>query len=331
MEVQQETTKTAITAKELAERQTWSLEQKIDHAVGTIEAFMARTEKTPFVSFSGGKDSTVLLDIARRFVSRDIKAVFDNTGNEFPEIVRFVRTFENVTIIAPRLNIREVIANNGFPLISKEVAKEIRDAKTTRSEKLMKKRLFGTDRKKGYVSGKIPDKWQFLIKEPFMISEKCCNILKKRPFAIYQRETGEVPIIGVMAQESKLRHQQYIKRGGCNSFNIKHLASYPLSIWSEADIWAYIRKFNVPICSLYSNPGCHRTGCMFCGFGAHLEKKSRFALLYDLHSEIYQAIMRYENNGVTYREALKKIGVLLPDEIRQLELNFNDENTQRTK
>lgn len=312
-----------MTAKELAERQTWNLTQKIDHAIGTIEAFINRTGKTPYVSFSGGKDSTVLLDICRRFVSRDIKAVFDNTGNEFPEIVQFVRTVENVTIITPKLNIRQIIANNGFPLISKETAHGIRQAKTTKSERLRKIRFQGTNPSKGMTSGKIPDKWQFLVNEPFMVSEKCCDILKKRPFARYQRETGELPIIGTMASESRLRQQQYILRGGCNSWKENHLASYPLSIWTEADIWAYIRKFNIPICSLYGRQGCNRTGCMFCGFGAHLEKRSRFTLLYDLHPKAYEVFMRYENNGITYRQALHRIGVQLPDEIRQLEL-FED-------
>lgn len=219
-----------MTAKELAERQTWHLTQKIDHAIGTIEAFINRTGKTPYVSFSGGKDSTVLLDICRRFVSRDIKAVFDNTGNEFPEIVQFVRTVENVTIITPKLNIRQIIANNGFPLISKETAHGIRQAKTTKSERLRKIRLQGTNPSKGMTTGKIPDKWQFLVNEPFMVSEKCCDILKKRPFARYQRETGELPIIGTMASESRLRQQQYILMGGCNSWKENHLASYPLSI-----------------------------------------------------------------------------------------------------
>lgn len=83
-----------MTIQELNTRQGWTLSQKIDHAVGTVEAFLSRTGKVPYVSFSGGKDSTVLLDIVRRFVDRDIKAVFCNTGNEYPEIVRFVRSTE---------------------------------------------------------------------------------------------------------------------------------------------------------------------------------------------------------------------------------------------
>jgi 3'-phosphoadenosine 5'-phosphosulfate sulfotransferase (PAPS reductase)/FAD synthetase len=314
--------------KQLQERQKWTLEQKIDHAVGTIEAFIARTGKTPYVSFSGGKDSTVVLDLARRFVDPSIKAVFCNTGNEYPEIVDFVNTWENVTVITPKKSVRSVISKYGFPLLSKETAHSIRQAKTTKSVKLLKIRLFGTNPNKRMTSGKIADKWQYLIHEPFMISEQCCDILKKRPFAKYQKETGEVPILGVLATESRIRQQAYVKRGGCNSFRKNHLASYPLSIWTDEDIWAYIRKFNVPYCKLYKSQRCNRTGCMFCGFGAQLEKESRFSFLYELHPNFYKVFMNYENNGVTYREALRKIGVYLPDEDRQLKLPFFEEELE---
>lgn len=122
-----------------------------------------------------------------------------------------------------------------------------------------------------------------------------------------------------MAGESRLRQQQYIIRGGCNAF-YGHIASYPISIWTDADIWAYLRKFKVPYCELYDK-GHTRTGCMFCGFGAHLEKVSRFELLYDLHPKAYKVFMNYKNNGTTYREALRTI-VQLPDENRQLKINF---------
>lgn len=304
-----------MTKQELKERQGWTLNQKIDHAIGTVENFLSKTHGKVFISFSGGKDSTVLLDICRRYVNCDIKAVFNNTGNEYPEIVNFVKTIENVEIITPKINIRELISIYGFPIISKEVAKYIRDVKTTKSEKLLKKRLYG-------VHGKIPEKWKYIIKEPFMVSEKCCEILKKKPFAKYQKITGLFPIIGTMAQESSLRMQQYIRRGGCNSFSDKHTASYPLSIWTEDDIWKYIQKNNIQICSIYKDRRCKRTGCMFCGFGAQYKNDSRFEMLYDLHPRFYETFMAYNNNGITYREALRKIGVKLPDEDTQLKFEF---------
>lgn len=310
-----------MNAQELQQRQQWPLHHKIDHALGTVEAFMVRTGKVPYVSFSGGKDSTVLLDMIRRFLKPDIKAVFCNTGNEFPEIVKFVRRAENVTVIRPEMTVRQVLEKYGFPLISKEQALYIRQAKTTKSARLLALRLNGTDQKNGMVYGKISEKWKHLIKAPFMLSEKCCDCLKKRPFAKYNKQTGELPILGMMAGESRGRMRGYLARGGCNSFSENHPISYPLSIWTDADIWAYIKEFKVPYCELYDK-GADRTGCMFCGFGAHIEKTSRFASLRELHPKAYDIFMSYTNNGVTYREALERIGVQLPDGPRQLKLDI---------
>ncbi len=304
-----------MTEEELTARQAWTLNQKIDHSVGTIEAFISRTGKIPYVAFSGGKDSTVLLDLCRRFVKSDIKGVFVNTGNEYPEIVKFVRTVENVVVISPACNVSRVIADNGFPLVSKETSLKIRQVKNTKSEKLIKMRMVGKG--KG-AYGVIPEKWKFLVRAQFNVSEKCCDILKKRPSREYERNTGEVPIIGTMAAESSLRRSTYIKRNGCNVLVGKHVASYPLSIWTEEDVWQYVKRYNVPICELYNDKQCQRTGCMFCGFGAHLDKGRRFEMLYSLHPELYRIMMNYKNNGVTYRQALRAIGVPLPDEVRQL-------------
>ena len=78
--------------------------------------------RTPYVSFSGGLNSTVLLDLARRFVDPNMKGVFCSTGNEYPEIVRFVRHTDNIEIIHPAMPPREVMARYGFPLVSKEQA-----------------------------------------------------------------------------------------------------------------------------------------------------------------------------------------------------------------
>lgn len=317
-----------MTIQELQARQNWTLNKKIDHTVGTVENFLSTTGKTPYVSFSGGKDSTVLLDLVRRFVSKDIKAVFCNTGNEYPEIVRFARSTDNVTIITPGITVREVIGKYGFPLISKEQASYIREVRHTHSPYMKARRLNGK-KGKGAFPGKISERWKFLVEKPFEVSEKCCECLKKRPFRRYEKETGEVAILGIMAAESDLRTHAYIKRGGCNSFEGSRVASYPMSIWTDADIWEYIRRLNIPYSPIYDIPGVGQTGCMFCGFGAHIEKASRFERLYDLYPKAYNVFMNYQNNGITYREALRTVGIQLPDENTQLKLfNYKDYETK---
>lgn len=309
-----------MTYQELKQRQSWSLNQKIDHAVGAIEGFISKSGKTPYVSFSGGKDSTVLLDICRRFVDKDMKAVFCNTGNEWKSTVEFVKEFDNIEFIHPDISIKNVIDKHGFPLISKEQSQYIREAKYTKSEKLRDIRLNG--REAGKFKGKISDRWKFLVYEYFDVSEKCCKFLKKYPFKKYEKSTGNVPIIGIMADESYLRQSEYIKRNGCNSFKGK-IASYPISIFTNKDSKEYINKFGLKISPIYDNPEITQTGCKICGFGCHKYNNNssfKFELLHKLEPKSYDIFMSYENNGVTYREALKKVGVELPDENRQYKI-----------
>jgi len=81
-----------------------------------------------YISFSGGKDSTVLLDIARKMYP-NIKAVFIDTGLEYPEIRQFVKNFDNVDVVKPKMNFKEVIHKYGYPFISKEVSNNVDGAK----------------------------------------------------------------------------------------------------------------------------------------------------------------------------------------------------------
>lgn len=308
-----------MTLEILRERQAWPLEAKIDHTVGAIDAFLAycrEHERNPYVSFSGGLNSTVLLHLARRVFGQDIKGVFCSTGNEFPEIVRFVRHTPNVEIIHPALTPRQVIEKCGFPLISKEQARIIRQIRTTKSEKLRNYRLYGDGDRQ---SGVLAVKWRYVTTEPYAVSEECCDILKKRPFAKYNRQTRSLAMVGTMAGESRLREQWYILHGGCNAFDSdpRKVHSAPLSIWTGSDCWDYIHKYDVPYCEIYDVPGIDRTGCVFCGFGAQFNS-GRFRVLYNRYPKLYCMAMNYKNNGYTLRHALRRMGVMLPDEQREL-------------
>ena len=87
-----------------------------------------------------------------------------------------------------------------------------------------------------------------------------------------------------------------------------------MSIWTDTDVWAYIRRFDIPYADIY-DMGANRTGCAFCGFGCHKETTSRFWLPFELYPKMYNLFMKYENNGVTFREALHYMNIELPDDL----------------
>lgn len=293
-----------MTIDELRERQGWTLEQKIDHSVGTIETFISRISPAGvYVSFSGGKDSTVLLDLARRFVDKNIPAVFCNTGNEWPELIRFVRKTENVVFIHPHVSIKQIYEEKGFPLVSKEVSNMIWRLRHQHSEAQRRKFLAPKRTDHDHALAK---KWRYLVDAPFDCSQVCCDFLKKKPFKEYDKQTNSRGIIATLAEESRLRTLVYLKRGGCNSFNKYKTASYPLSIWTENDIYKYISKYSIKLCHLYYE-GFERTGCMACGFGLQYDN-GRLDNLKRLQPRLYDKFMSYTNNGVTYKEALRYAG-----------------------
>jgi len=230
-------------------------------------------EENVAISYSGGKDSSVLRDIVLRLYP-GIKSVFSHTGLEYSEIVSLVKRQENVDIVRPKIPFHEVIKKHGWPVISKNVSRFVNDCRnaSARNRKTVNLRLTGiTSTGRVCKSKMLAKKWRFLIDAPFAISDKCCECLKKRPLEKYYRSTGLRPMLGVMREESQMRDKM-IKQLGCNAYDTKHPLSYPLANWTTGDIWEYIRKFDVEYASVYDK-GEIRTGCVFCMFGIMYDKE----------------------------------------------------------
>lgn len=311
-----------------------------------------------YISFSGGKDSTVLAHIVHEIYPK-IPLVFVNTGLEFPEIQSFAKKM-GAEFIRPKMSFSEVISTYGYPIISKENAEAIAAARKIRNGN----KFAHTDQKrKELTNSRMPkdkeepinipkqrgrqmseeetmwrdwrrkslqgigmfskevksiynkQKWLPMCRDTqFKISHYCCNVMKKNPMNCYQHKHKAYPILGTLADESKLREQAWIKHG-CNAYDCKKQTSQPMSFWLEQDVLKYIHDEGLEISSVYGNvvavdddgyeyepipgmdckyqcTGCQRTGCVFCGFGVHLEKgETRFQRLAKTHPKQYEYCM----------------------------------------
>lgn len=336
------------------------LEDKVLLSREKIAQWYSAWDGKCYVSFSGGKDSTVLAYLAAQELSRyrkpiyPLTLVFVNTGLEYPEIQHFVndyavwlqKQFSRISIqlvrLRPKLNIRQVIAKYGYSIVSKEVSAYVEEARI-KPDGRSAARLRGEYlRSNGTPSDFNCQKWEYLLFAPFAISSKCCAVMKKQPMNGYARKTQRVPTMATMAQESRLRTKVWLKTG-CNAFEGKHPAGKPMSFWTEQDVLRFIVDRELPIASVYGDivasdgendytetlidcklhcTGCQRTGCMFCGFGAHLEKgENRFERMKRTHPKHYEfcigggaydpadGMWKPNEKGLGYGRVLDFIGV----------------------
>ena len=280
---------------ELKLMQNYPLSIKISKTQFRIREFYEYFNGEVYVAFSGGNDSLVMLHIIRSMYP-DVKAVFVDTGVEFPEVRKFVKTFDNVIFLKPQKNFSQIITDYGYPIISKDVSNSIRLARKNIIEGKDTYRVRQFD---GSQKGSRFDKskWKFLLDAPFKISEQCCDELKKKPFKKFEKETGLKGYIGVLASEGGVRLQGYLQTG-CNNYRFGN--SKPLGFWTHQDILQYIKIYNLNMCPVYGDlifdearnklvvTGEPRTGCMGCMFGCHLEKSpNRFERMKISHPHMY--------------------------------------------
>jgi 3'-phosphoadenosine 5'-phosphosulfate sulfotransferase (PAPS reductase)/FAD synthetase len=326
------------TLEQLKTLQSMTLGEKVGVTQARLMEWYLRNDKKCYVSFSGGKDSTVLAYIAAQVCDMfHCKLVlwFSDTGLEFPELREHVKTygdflkkeFEGLdveTIIeyprdrkGKRILFKDVVLNYGYPIISKRISGYVNSAKNDQ-----------TCTRAKYLSGEIENtlfggngKWWFLVDAPFKISDYCCTKLKKTPNKNFAKRTGLKPIFGTMTEESVNRKLNWIKYG-CNAFEGKEQRSQPMSFWTEQNVLEYIATYHLPYPSVYGEikqdetgkwytTGYKRTGCIFCGYGCHLEKEpNRFQMLKKTHPELWYFCMKpVSDGGLGMREVLEYIGV----------------------
>ena len=234
-------------------------------------------EENFYVSFSGGKDSTVLsalVDMA--LPDNKIPRVYANTGIELNMIRDFVFRLaemdKRIEVIKPSVPIKKTLEEEGYPFKSKSHSMwHERYKRIGRSEGVTQYLGERTDKEPWSSQTSCPQilKYQFTPEFNIKISDKCCLRLKEEPLAKWSKENNKpFPIIGVMREEGGRRNNaQCLAIRGNKLFAFQPLAPMTKE-WEE---W-FIEAYGVEICDIYKPPyNFVRTGCKGCPFARNLQ------------------------------------------------------------
>lgn len=220
-------------------QKTEIVKARIEHAIRSYGDKIA-------VACSFGKDSIVVLDIARQ-IDPNILVVWSDTKVEHPLTYEYQR---------------EVTGEWGLNLVIAKADKDTNFWTLARKYGLPEPRLKGTNR-----------------------DPKCCEFLKQNPAEKIYKEMGiKCVMTGITAAESRTRFMvmkrnsnKAIAEGipiddvegyGCGAkYFVKTTGRYalhPIIDWEEKDVWDYIRSNKVHYNPFYDKFPDHRVGCVSC-------------------------------------------------------------------
>lgn len=254
-----------------------------------------------FVSV-GGLDSITLLMFLRS-IGIDCPAVSVSSLED--KSIQRVHKELGVEILKPDKSKVEVLHEYGYPIISKKIAQEIEALQhPTEQNARWRKTIFDGNEQTGNHSFKMPKKWlkKFggadprgaalgYAAAPFKVSDKCCKYMKEKPCDQYAKEHNSAPFLGLMASEGG-RRALSLEINGCNYFSEHTIRGCPFAIFQRQDLLQLALDLQVPVPEIYGEivrdpdgtlrtTRAQRTGCSYCGFGVHLQKRPhKFDLLY---------------------------------------------------
>lgn len=220
----------------------WPLKKKVKWSRKTLFTELHKAEN-PIVSFSGGKSSEVALHLALDFSVWDSSAIYNNTGVVYPETTPFVKRLADewgfeLHITEPEKSFWECVEDYGFPSSSRERSGDPR----------------------------------------------CCYWLKTRPMRMFVKDNKiDLFITGEQSTESVTRRVTFMQYGEAFRYrrwkaNHEVRKCKPVEIWTDADVWDYLEKENLPVNPAYEKYGIGRTGCFTCtGFDGWEAKMRKFS------------------------------------------------------
>lgn len=307
-------------------------EVKVRRAEQRIREFIYECDQRGFNTHVsvGGLDSITLLSLIRE-MGLDVPAI-GVSCLEDPSIIRVHKEL-GIIPIKPLKNKRQILQEEGFPVISKKMAARINALQNPTERNATVRHAIITGEcgsRGGYVknsSMQLPKKWLKLFGgyeneaegtdyqiPNFKVSNKCCDYMKEIPCDRWAKEHNSKPFVGLMASEGGQR-QEALEAHGCNYFGKKTIRSAPFAPFLRNDLLQLALDLNVHVPEIYGEikrdnegnlytTGAQRTGCEMCGFGIHMEKRPhRFDRLYERNPKAWEFWMNHcctDEDGTEY-------------------------------
>lgn len=302
-------------------------EFKVNYAYTRVKEFITECDKRGLNTHIsvGDLDSITLYKFINEYCGYTVHGISCSSLED--KSIQEVHKEMGIEVIKPYKSKVEVIKEYGYPIISKEIAAKIERLQnpTDKNKTIRHAIITGeTGAYGGYRTGsrmKLSQKWLELFggyenenenvnyKTPdFKVSDKCCYYLKEKPCDDWAKAHNSVPFLGLMASEGG-RRQKSLMINGCNYFGKSTIRSAPFAIFNRQDILQLALDLKVHIPEIYGeiaqkNDGslyttkAQRTGCSFCGFGIHLEKRPhRFDRLYESNPKEWEFWMYEQGWG----------------------------------
>lgn len=292
----------------------------ITKAMHRIEDLYYQTGGDCYLSFSGGKDSTIVLALIKMceelgtIPQNAIPAVYCDTKIELGAIIEFVKWvrdnwYGNVQIIEPDMLFSHVLKKYGKPAIAKfksELIKRWKKNPKTKSAQY----LIANDNTGKYRNSKLANKYFHFLHDEFdiKISNECCHQMKKKPFAKYAKTNGMLGYMsGLRISEGGVRAINIVQRGSNICTKIKddgYIEKSPIIDWTDEACDEFIKAYNVPLSKAYTEYGMKRTGCFCCPFALNIA--------YNLESLHRNEPNRYKASLFYLKDVYIAQGVKLP-------------------
>ena len=309
------------------------LEMKVEDAIFRIKDLYDRTQGKAVISFSGGKDSTVVAELylmaKKRGLVGHMDLLFADTQVEYDAIYDFVEWYsknkQEVIYLKPRLPFGSIMKKYGKPAMSKVKSdflstyqNTLRNGGDPLKVKRTSEMITGYRTDKNYKiqlndEGKpLPTRQKLANKHmhflhpnnEIKIASKCCDFLKKKPFEDYYKEYGvKGYATGMRIAEGGVRAEMYKTctahktiGSGKNRVTLTH--KMPLFDWSDKDVDDFIGEYNVKISKAYTEYGLERTGCIGCPFAEDIHQNLK--VLWEHEPNKYKAVQHWL--GDMYRD-----------------------------